>query len=341
VSTHDNFSDDGQDRLESAADWWNRLRIQPFLELSPEFEEWMSVPGNRTAFEAVESAMAALQDFAATPKILDMRRTALTELRNAVVHPRPVWGRLSRIAAALLLLGVLGGGLMYFVHSSPEETYATQVNERRTVALPDGSHISLDSDSRVEVHYSAAARAITLNRGRARFDVEHDPARPFTVSAGPETVVAIGTSFDVERLGAKVLVTLIEGHVVIKDYVPAIAKMVALPRNVVSLTAGQQLVATGGAKPVVTSANIEAAHAWKAGHLLFRGVPLGEAIARVNRYTDHPIIVDPAVASVQISGVFNAGDIGAFVRAITGYFPIDATDGAQGVTLVPRPHPHE
>ena len=48
-----------------------------------------------------------------------------------------------------------------------------------------------------------------LLSGQARFDVAHDAARPFSVHAGGQTVVATGTAFNVDLLGPQVLVTLI------------------------------------------------------------------------------------------------------------------------------------
>ncbi|MEI9992989.1 MAG: FecR domain-containing protein [Rhizomicrobium sp.] len=336
MSAFDTLPSDEQARLETAAVWWQRLRSSPSTELSAEFLTWIGQPANRRALDAVESTMSALDDFGATPKILDMRRSALTRLRNAGVKRWAPWQGIGQIAAAALLLVAIGGGLWYIQGQRPT-AYATDVGERRVVALPDGSRISLDSDSEVEVRYSSAARTIMLDRGRARFDVAHDVTRPFTVSAGAETVVAVGTSFNVERLGSTVLVTLIQGHVLIKGASGSDGAPRPGPKPTVSLVAGEQLVAVRNATPVVTPANLDAATAWEEGHLVFRGEPLGEAVQRVNRYTDHPIVVDPSVASVRISGVFNAGDIGSFVSAITGYFPVEATtDSDNRITLQRR-----
>ena len=59
--------------------------------------------------------------------------------------------------------------------------------------------------------------------------------------------------------------------------------------------------------------------------------PLASAAERVNRYARQQIEVDPSVATVGISGVFNAGDADAFIEAVTAYFPVqvDQTKGAE------------
>src|SRR3546814_12347546 len=66
------------------------------------------------------------------------------------------------------------------------------------VALEDGSRVRLDTNSALVVRYSRKHRDVVLERGRAQFDVAHAPQRPFTVHAGPGTVRAVGTQFQVQ-----------------------------------------------------------------------------------------------------------------------------------------------
>jgi transmembrane sensor len=325
-------------RLERASEWWLRIEGVPAVELSDGFSAWVSDPANAQAYQAVKDAMAALSDFAAMPGILDMRRAALLRLRQGGVRQGIFRNALSRIAA-ILLFAVIGCGGALYVYWWVPDAYATEAGERRVVALPDGSRISLDSESKVEVRYSKTGRTILLDRGRARFDVAHDVTRPFTVTAGTKTVVAVGTSFNVERLGSTVLVTLIQGHVLVKDAPSSVAIVHrgTQPARPVSLVAGEQMIAQQNVKPLVAPADLADATAWESGRIVFRGEPLNQAVARVNRYTDHAVIVDPSAASVRVSGVFNAGDIGSFVGAITSYFPVQATtDANDRITLEKR-----
>jgi transmembrane sensor len=336
MSVFEKLAPENQQRLETAACWWDRLQKDPSVELTSEFLEWIAEPINARAFRAVEGTMSTLDEFGTTPNILNMRRSALTQLRNAgAIRSLPKWS--TYVAAAAVVLLTFGGGLSYYLHADRPLSYQTDVGERRVIALPDGSRISLDSDSEVDIRYSKAARAITLGRGRARFDVAHDVARPFTVTAGAETVVAVGTSFDVERRGSEVLVTLIQGRVLVKQTrSDIVANLTEPPRQLVRVSVGEQLVAFGDQRPTVAVANLDVTQAWEVGHLIFRGELLGDAVQQVNRYTDHPIVVDPSVASIRISGVFNTGDIGSFVSAITGYFPVDATTDANNTITLQR-----
>jgi transmembrane sensor len=337
MSAFRNLTPDEQRRLEEAAAWRLRLAHDPSLERSAEYLDWSADLRNVSAREAVGEAWSTVGAMDTAPEMLELRRQALARLRRTGAGR---WGTRkmgARVAAAVLAVALFSAGALYL--SLPLPTYyETEINGRRIVALPDGSRISMDSDTKVRVTYYKAARAITLDRGRSRFDVAHDPSRPFTVAAGPQTVVAVGTSFDVERLQSTVLITLIQGQVVIKNVAPAVRTTTSEnPKASVSLKAGEQLIVSRDAPPAIVAADLQVAMAWEAGHLVFRDEPLGNAVMRVNRYTARPIVIDPAIASIRISGVFNAGDIGSFVSAITSYLPVQAsTTGSNSILLQPR-----
>jgi transmembrane sensor len=337
MSAFRNLSPDQQRRLEEAAAWQLRLAREPSLKRSAEYLDWSADPRNISAREAVDEAWSAVGAMDTAPEMLELRRGALARLRRTGAGR---WGTRklgARFAAAVLAVALFSAGALYLSLRLPTY-YKTEIGERRLVALPDGSRISMDSDTKVRVMYYNAARAITLDRGRSRFDVAHDPSRPFTVTAGPQTVVAVGTLFDVERLQSTVLITLIQGQVVIKNVAPAVRTATSgNPDASISLKAGQQLVVSRNVQPVIVAADLQVAMAWEAGHLVFRDEPLANAVMRVNRYTARPVIIDPAIASIRISGVFNAGDIGSFVSAVTSYFPVQAsTTGSNSILLQPR-----
>jgi len=118
----------------------------------------------------------------------------------------------------------------------------------------------------------------------------HDASRPFTVTAGPQTVVAVGTSFDVERLQSRVLITLIQGQVVIKSGASRgrRRKQTGQPEKPdFAQRRAEQLVVARNVRPAIVAADLQVARGlggWSG--CCFRDEPLGDAVARVNRYTD-------------------------------------------------------
>lgn len=311
-------------RLDTASAWRIRIAADASLAKSDAFLAWLADPQNQEAFARAAATWNAFDDHLAAPQLLAMRADALQRARRSSLrHLLPSRRRLMTLAASLVV--AFAGSFAVWQTLQAPAAYATGIGERRLVTLDDGSRISMDSNTAVEIRYGNTYRQLVLERGRARFDVARDIARPFSVTAGNQIVVAVGTSFNVERLYDKVLVTLIEGRVVVKAQPAGPATTAAPATATFTLSAGQELVAARGTAPVVAVTSLPVATAWESGRLILDNVPLGEAVQRVNRYTNEPLTVDPAVANVRVSGVFNAGDIGAFVDGITSYFPVQAS----------------
>jgi ferric-dicitrate binding protein FerR (iron transport regulator) len=71
--------------------------------------------------------------------------------------------------------------------------------ETRQVILPDGSTIQLNAGTVFSYpkHFPGRTRPVYLSKGEAFFQVNSDPARPFTVTTGKLQTTVLGTSFDI------------------------------------------------------------------------------------------------------------------------------------------------
>jgi transmembrane sensor len=336
-----------QARRETAIDWCMRLGDGPIgLEDQIAFEAWRDAdPRNRATFNRVAQLWRAADEVADAPELIAVRADALEAMRFAN-HQRwsrrlaDRWRPVVAIAACLLLLVV---GSLAFLQGRPD-TYATAVGERRVVKLDDGSKISLDADTRVEVAYSDQRRALTLLSGRAKFDVAKDPRRPFTVTAGDRMVVATGTAFSVELVSRQMRVVLYEGNVAVLDNGPADAPpkhLELMARRVAadqSLKPGSVMIASLD-RPIakVETTDLQRSLSWEGGQLNFSDEPLATAVERVNRYSDTRIIIQGSgAAQLPISGAFNAGDSEGFVDGVTALYPLDVRRSGNTITLAAR-----
>ncbi len=119
--------------------------------------------------------------------------------------------RLAVAAGAVIV--VLGGLYAASVQLNSAGRHATSVGAIDTVRLPDGSSVTLNTDSRIRVAYDERERRVELDRGEAFFQVGKDSRRPFVVVAGERRVVAIGTQFSVRREEGDVRVAVAQGLV--------------------------------------------------------------------------------------------------------------------------------
>lgn len=345
---------EGEDaRLEEATEWFLRVRAEDArVDDLPEFKRWLEAhPGNEVAYRKVAATWQTVGTHASAPEIMIGRRDALDDTRRAARRRWSVRGRVLRnFAFAASVLLVILGVLVWL--QAQRGVYTTELGERRMLTLEDGSVVTLDARSRIRVSYKPGERFIALERGQARFDVARDPTRPFRVRAGDQTIIALGTQFDVEIVAGDVLVTMIEGQVAVagvEAVVPSIAEEQATrfsakrqegisPASVVELKAGERLrVRSDGQAILLAQVEIDRVTAWQSGKLFFDDEPLAAAAERMNRYSALRIEVDPRVANLGVSGAFNAGDSAAFIEAITSYFPVQAHyEGASEVQLSAR-----
>ena len=326
-------------RLAEAAAW--RLRLSEMDDQSlPEFEAWVAAPGNEALWKRVEHIWGYLGEYAHDPEMLAARASALSHARRAsAIKALPLRGRrMLKAAAAILVLGAVGWGGAQWL-GRPDD-YQTVRGERRVVTLADGSKLALDAESEVKVRYTRNSRELQLIRGQARFDVAHDVERPFSVQVSQQKVVATGTAFNIDMAGQKVLVTMIEGRVVVLQKPPPAAKAAAQKwPAALELRAGQQLAASSTAPPVIRQADIGEVTAWTSGQIMFDNEELTSVVQRVNRYSNrHVLIKDSKVAGLRISGVLNSGDVDRFVGIVTHYLPVRAvTIGSGDIVLESQP----
>jgi len=322
-----------RDPYEVAAYWHGVLdEGEPDLAQRERFETWLAAdPAHRAAYTSVDRAWAGMANVGVDERILSMRRAALAAPRR----PRHGWLHPTAIAASIIAVAGLVAGILLL--QSPWSTdpnaaeFATQVGERSSISLPDGSTVALDTDSRIKVAFNGQVRRVRLLAGQAWFEVAKNQARPFVVEAGDRKVTAHGTAFDV-RLDDHngVRVTLIEGRVSVEALNPSGAgPNISVDHE--DLLPGDQLIVTGARPATKRRTDVTKATSWREGQIIFDDDTLAAAVAEVNRYSAKKIILsDPRLASLRMSGVFIAGHSDSFVETVTGNFPIKVTSDSDG-----------
>lgn len=311
-----------------AAEWHARLGTTSVASQTIyDFFEWRSKPGNADAYARVERVWKESRQLAGHPGIARAAAEARSRGDGRVRRrARDRWVQGGLIFAAVAGLA-FGAGLWW----TGRGVYETAVGEQRLVQLSDGSAVTLDTDSRLRVRYAGDERRIYLDRGQALFEVERDPRRPFRVSAGETQVTAIGTTFDVRRIGDAVRVTLVSGVVEVAGEGRASPPL--------RMRQGQQTrVSDRGTQTRAVDTAPETS--WADGRLIFHDMPLETAVYEMNRYlTDKIEIDDPGIRAVAVNGVFRIGDREAFVAASSDVMGLAAStkpDGAIGLSRRPQ-----
>jgi len=339
---------------EQAADAFvKKLKGEPGAK--PGFEEFLRNQATASAGRRVERVWNGTAEHANRPEFLALREQALAYARRANQRRWSSWNSIRTFrgsAAACLGLAVVAGIVWQLSpYGFRRGIYETGIGEQRVIELADHSRIALDSNTKIRATLTADARTIEMTRGQAQFSVTHDPMRPFKVMAGAHTVVAVGTVFTVEYADQTVHVAMMEGRVAIVT--PDVSGVTPIrnavdsvmphtsdvqtesPPTTIELVAGEEMRFSHDGRATVThEADLEAATAWRQGKVIFHSEPLRDAVNRLNRYSAEQLHIEgERLATLRISGVFEAGDSRSFADAVQAYLPVTADYSRGGITL--------
>lgn len=244
-----------------------------------------------------------------------------------------------RVFLAAIPMAVAGLAALVFLRRETVSRvpYESLMGEVRKIPLPDGSHITLNTNSAITVEFSQKRRLVRLLRGEAYFEVAKNPDRPFVVEGPFAQVRTVGTAYTVRLMEAHAAsamrVQVTSGRVAIESPPSQLARTLqsagVLPlalskaRGGVFVNADQEAsLQLSGDREVLVSVhaqpaeNLARALMWREGQLSFAGESLAEAVAEFARYSPQRIVIaDGELGRMHIVGLFSVTNPENFARA--------------------------
>ena len=233
--------------------------------------------------------------------------------------------RQRRAALKTLCLLIGAGSLSWGAYeATPWREWNAQwrsaTGEIRHIALEDGSRLTLDSASAVDIRFDQELRLVRLWAGAIHIETAPDPAiqhRPFTVQTAHGRIRALGTRFTVRQdtagAGSRTHVAVMSGAVEIRP--------VNSDRPVQIIHAGWQ-GSFDEDSCVAPSALTLNAQAWVQGLLYADDTPLADFLAQLARYRRGSLRCDAAVAGLRVSGAFRLRDTEAVLNLLQQSLPV-------------------
>ena len=215
--------------------------------------------------------------------------------------------------------------------------HRTDIGEQRSLALSDGSMITLNTQSEIRVAFDDDERRVTLVAGEALFDVAKDPQRPFLVAAGSMDLTVVGTQFNVYRQHGQTALTVVEGSVSVEATAESALASDLAPREpeLMAQAGDHVVIASSGSIVLEPRPDVAQVTAWTERRLIFNDRPLGEVAAEFNRYNHMALHVDDAaLAERPIRGVFNAHDTEVLVVFLENQPGIRVERSADGIRVL-------
>lgn len=310
--------------LEEAAEWLMRLSEGALSEHErARWQQWRSSSAEHEyAWRRAESLLNKLGGLPAELAIPSLDRPANPERR----------AMLGRLAALLALAPASWLGWQLNERQGWSADYHSPIGERRSLTLIDGSQLTLNTDTAIDVIFDRMQRLIRVRKGEILVQTAPDvqvPARPFRVSTEQGIMQALGTRFTVREEADTTRLAVLEGRVQIELYQrPQATPMI--------LTAGQQTEFSATVIGPITPAD-SALMAWTQGMLVADGMSLGNFARELARYRHGLVRCDPAIAHLRISGAFPLDDSRRALNMLALTYPIKVTTHFAGywVTLSP------
>jgi transmembrane sensor len=314
--------------LEQAAIWLTRAREGMDDADGAAFLDWLRErPEHAAAADLVSRAWDAAPQAARHGgfEAGDFRASSSPAASIAPVRRRPAMMPRHVVRGGLALGGMAAAALAFWM-AQPSQAGFAAGQDRREVALADGTRVWLAPHSRIEARIGLLERHVELESGEAVFDVVHQ-WRGFTVDARDVSVVDKGTLFTVRnRQDRPVAVILARGALEVRQG----GAMLAEPRP------GQRVEVTG-AQARVDEVDAEAAIAWREGRLVFSDCTLGEALsAFADQGAPRVTLDDPALARLHVSGAYAVADLESFLAGLSSIHPVRWKHTGQGYEIESR-----
>lgn len=290
--------------LEAAARWYVDLRCDDANEATHDaHRHWLEgAPAHRQAWER----LIQLQE-------------RFERVGPGVARPTLSSARLKRreaLKVLSLLLAAAGTGTLAWRNTSLPSLVADQrtaTGESRSLRLEDGSQVTLNTATALNIHYSPSLRELQLLSGEILVQTAHDAqARPFIVHTREGSIRALGTRFTVRSEDDQTQVCVLEHAVEVRTATQA------LP---VRVEVGQQLLFSQTQAGSVQPANPNAG-AWALGMLVVNNWRLDALIVELQRYRPGHLGCHPQVAALPISGAFHLDNIDAILENLSSTLPV-------------------
>ena len=258
---------------------WQRLQsLQQELNLR-------AVPGASVALQTLENSSQRLQ-----------RRQALKLLSGVLVLGSAAW---------------LGKDLQLI--SPWTADFASATGQRRSVRLPDGSLLQLNTNSAADLAFEADQRLIRLKHGELMLTCANDtspPPRPLLVSTREALLQGFDGRFVVRQDDDCTRVSVSQGSVAIHS-----------PGPMQWIHAGQSYRLDARGVTLLQNQDMDAG-AWAEGLIVTRDMRLGDFLAEVGRYRHGYVSCADDIADLRLSGVFRLEDTDKLLQLLPQTLPV-------------------
>jgi transmembrane sensor len=309
---------------EQAIDWMVRLRAgKPDAALQERFNTWLAMdPAHAEAWATLQERLGGSFN---TVRALDRRVPGQAgEARQLLLQPQGSRRDALRVIAGL---GLLGGGLWLGARSPLGDSLLADLHtgrgQRQDFDLADGSRLSLNADSAVDLQFDELQRLVILRHGELVIEVAADPRRPLRVRTAQGEIRALGTRFLVAQEQDASRVVVLQHSVQARLF----------DGTTLDLQAGQSALLSARQISAVAGDQRHRAD-WLSGRLNVLDEPLEQVVEALRPYSRGFVRIAPEVRHLRVQGVFPLDDPDRTFTALAETLPIRVDRYSPWLTLI-------
>ena len=233
----------------------------------------------------------------------------------------------SGVASLALVVGLLSWASAYQSVGYWLADQRTATGEQRSLRLTDGTLISLNTHSAVDIRFDEEQRLIVLHEGEISIETGHKDDRPFVVATEDGRMRALGTRFLVKLEDQGTRLSVLQSAVAAKPQDSGDEQI---------LHEGQQVLMSQNQLGQINGMR-SGADAWTRGMLVVDNVRLADLVDELSRYRSGYLGVAPEVANLRITGSFPLNDTDLALTSLLPTLPVQLEQNTPWwVTVVAR-----
>lgn len=203
-----------------------------------------------------------------------------------------------RIAAVLFI--AVGGWIGYSLYGPTNYTELTATHQVRTEALPDGSALTLNKNTKIS--YAANFknnRKLKLEQGDVFFDVAKDKTHPFVIDIETLSVEVVGTSFNIKHIKKDTEINVESGIVKVR-----------LGNEEIKLYKGEKIHIDGDTRKLVKEPTTDQLYNYYRSNLFqANNIALSKLVMALNEAYGSNITLDEKIKGLTINTALKMGSI--------------------------------
>ena len=312
--------------VEHAIEWHLLLHSSEVTEEDrTQFSAWCKLsPQHQMAYERLENLWDKFDGI--EPTLAKVSLESTLSPAKSTANTQSKYLKNPSKGTTLGLLAILFSYGLY--HSQPAQIWLaqnkTQIGQQQHITLADGSELTLNTDTALDIDFTGQLRNIKLYKGEVFIKVAKDKTRPLIISTNQGSARALGTQFNVHLIeDSEPIMTQVA---VVESSVEVCNKPSLFNFNkpeCKQVHAGQLGQYTKNKNLAITSADSQSISSWITGTIALDNQPLPKVLHELQRYSQLHFIFDAAtLADMRVSGVLPLNDMNKCLSLLSEKLPI-------------------